>query len=92
VKSERYASLSRTAIDAIRFASQHRVDVATLGVRKLALRGTSVKKRRKKRFEAGKEARRRARASGISPAATRVIPDKRKRPPKHKKDLLEGEM
>lgn len=70
---------------------QHLVDVATLGVRKLALRGTWVKKRRKKQFEAGKEARRRARASGINPAATRVIPDKRKRPPKHKKDLLEGE-
>ncbi len=48
-----------------------------------------MKKRKKKRFEAGKEARRRARASGIAPAATRVIPDKRKRPPKHKKDVLE---
>ena len=68
------------------------VDLATLGVRKLALRGSFVKKRKKKRFEAGNEARRRARASGIAPAATRVIPDKRKRPPKHKKDLLEGEI
>jgi len=48
-----------------------------------------VKKRKKQRFEAGKEARRRARASGIAPASTRVIPDKRKRPPKHKKDLVE---
>jgi hypothetical protein len=48
-----------------------------------------VKKHKKKRFEAGKEARRRARASGLAPAATRVIPDKRKRPPKHKSDLLE---
>ena len=67
------------------------VDVSTLGVRELTLRGGFVKKRKKKRFEAGKEARRRARASGIAPAATRVIPDKRKRPPKHKKDLLEGE-
>jgi len=63
--------------------------VATLGVRKLTLRGAFLKKRKKKRFEAGKEARRRARASGIAPAATRVIPDKRKRPPKHRKDLLE---
>jgi hypothetical protein len=65
------------------------VDLATPGVRKLILRGGSVKKRKKKRFEAGKEARRRARASGLSPAATRIIPDKRKRPPKHKVDLLE---
>jgi len=50
-----------------------------------------VKKRKKKLFEAGKEARRRARTSGIAPSATRVIPDKRKRPPKHKRDLLESE-
>jgi hypothetical protein len=50
-----------------------------------------VKKRKKKRFEAGKEARRRARASGLAPASTRVIPDKRKRAPKHKKEWLEGE-
>jgi hypothetical protein len=48
-----------------------------------------VKKRKKQLFEAGKEARRRARASGLAPAATRVIPDKRKRPPKHKADLIE---
>ena len=46
-------------------------------------------KKRKKRFDPAKEARRRARASGISPASTRVIPDKRKRPPKHKKDLAD---
>jgi len=48
-------------------------------------------RKRKKKFEAGKEARRRARASGVAPAATRVIPDKRKRPPKHKGDWLESE-
>jgi hypothetical protein len=60
-----------------------------LGVRKATLRGSFVKKRKKQRFEAGKEARRRARASGIAPASTRVIPDKRKRPPKHKKDMVE---
>jgi hypothetical protein len=51
-----------------------------------------MKKRKKKRFEAGKEARRRARASGVSPAGTRVIPDKRKREPKHKKDWQETEL
>jgi hypothetical protein len=54
-------------------------------------RAVVVKKTKKKRFDAGKEARRRARASGLAPASTRVIPDKRKRPPKHKKDLLEIE-
>ena len=68
------------------------VDVSTRGVRELTLRGGFVKKRKKKRFEAGKEARRRARASGLNPSATRVIPDKRKRPPKHKEDFLEREM
>jgi hypothetical protein len=60
-------------------------------MREIIWRAGAVKKRKKKRFEAGKEARRRARASGIAPAATRVIPDKRKRPPTHKEDLLEGE-
>jgi hypothetical protein len=47
-----------------------------------------MKKRRKKIFDKGSEARRAARNSGVAPAVTRVIPDKRKRPPKHKKDLL----
>ena len=50
-----------------------------------------MKKRRKKIFEKGSEARRAARNSGLAPGATRVIPDKRKRPPKHKKDLREAE-
>jgi hypothetical protein len=45
-------------------------------------------KRRRKKLDKGTEARRVARKSGLAPAATRVIPDKRKRPPKHKKDLL----
>jgi hypothetical protein len=48
-----------------------------------------MKKRKKKIIDVGKEARRAARNSGLAPAATRVIPDKRKRPPKHKKKLLE---
>jgi len=48
-------------------------------------------KRRKKVLDKGTEARRAARNSGIAPAVTRVIPDKRKRPPKHKKQLLEIE-
>ena len=45
-------------------------------------------KRRKKKLDKGTEARRAARKSGLAPAATRVIPDKRKRPSKHKEDLL----
>ncbi len=48
-----------------------------------------MKKRKKKGIDPGKEARRRARKSGVAPAATRVIADKRRRPPKHKKKELE---
>jgi hypothetical protein len=51
-----------------------------------------VKHRPKKKLDKGKEARRAARNSGLSPAGTRVIPDKRKRAPKHKKQVLEGEL
>jgi hypothetical protein len=50
-----------------------------------------MKRKRKKVIDKGKEARRAARKSGLAPAVTRVIPDKRKRPPKHKKHLLETE-
>jgi len=46
-------------------------------------------KKRKQILDKGAEARRAARKSGIAPAATRVIPDKRKRAPKHKKHWLE---
>jgi hypothetical protein len=49
-------------------------------------------KKRKKVFEKGAEARRAARNSGIAPASTRVIPDKRKRPAKHRKQLIEAEI
>jgi hypothetical protein len=45
-------------------------------------------KRRNKNLDKGTEARRAARKSGIKPGATRVIPDKRKKEPKHKEDLL----
>jgi len=45
-------------------------------------------KRRKKKLDKGTEARRVARKSGIVPSATRVIPDKREKPPKHKTDPL----
>lgn len=46
-------------------------------------------KRKKDRLEKGTEARRRARKSGLRPANTRVIPDKRKKPAKHKPDMLQ---
>jgi len=49
-------------------------------------------KKRKKVLDKGTEARRAARNSGIAPAATRVIADKRKRPPRHKKKVLEAEI
>lgn len=45
-------------------------------------------KHRKKKLDKATEARRAARKSGIAPAGTRVIPDKRKRPPKHKPNWL----
>jgi hypothetical protein len=51
-----------------------------------------MKKRKKKVIDVGKDARRVARNSGLAPAVTRVIPDKRHRPPKHKKSLLDPEL
>jgi hypothetical protein len=49
-------------------------------------------KRMRKKLDVGKEARRRARQSAGLPPAERVIPDKRLRPPKHKKKILESEI
>ena len=51
-----------------------------------------MKRKRKAVIDKGVEARRAARKSGLAPAVTRVIPDKRKRPPKHKNQLLETEL
>jgi len=48
-----------------------------------------MKRRKKRRIDIGKEARRVARKSGLAPAVTRVIPDKREKPAKHKKRWLE---
>jgi len=45
-------------------------------------------KRPGKKLDKGTEARRVARKSGIKPGATRVVPDKRNKPSKHKPDLL----
>jgi len=50
-----------------------------------------MKRRKKKTLDRGTEARRAARRSGLAPAVTQVIPDKRKQPAKHKKKWLEGE-
>jgi hypothetical protein len=44
-------------------------------------------KKRKTKFSAAKEARRRARLAAGTPPTGRVIPDKRRKPPKHKKTL-----
>jgi len=44
--------------------------------------------RHPKKFSASKEAKRRARATLGSPPATRIIKDKRLKPPKHKKKIL----
>jgi hypothetical protein len=48
-------------------------------------------KKRKPRLRVEKEARRRARLGIGMPPAERTIPDKRQKPPKHKKTLLEFE-
>ncbi len=45
--------------------------------------------RKPKKFKAAKEARRRARLAIGTPQTERIIPDKRLKPPKHKKKLLE---
>jgi hypothetical protein len=50
-----------------------------------------MKKRKKKVLDVGQVARRRARESGIAPAVTRVIADKRKRAAKHKGKWLQEE-
>jgi hypothetical protein len=42
--------------------------------------------KKKKRLDPAKEARRRARKVAPAPSGTKVIPDKRKKPAKHKKD------
>jgi hypothetical protein len=46
-------------------------------------------KKRGTKFSAGIEARRRVRELAGPPPAARVIPDKRLKPPKHKKKLIE---
>ncbi len=45
-------------------------------------------RRKKKKLDAGTEARRRARKAGLTPGGTKVIPDKRKKAEKHKQDWV----
>jgi hypothetical protein len=47
-----------------------------------------MRRARKRKLDKAVEARRRARKVGLIPATTRVVPDKRKKPEKHKGDLL----
>ena len=47
------------------------------------------KPRKKRQFRAATEARRQARAALGTPPATRVQPDRRRKPPKHKKKAEE---
>ena len=44
-------------------------------------------KKRRKKLDKGTETRRLARNSGLVPGATRVVEDKRGKPPKHKQRL-----
>jgi hypothetical protein len=46
-------------------------------------------KKKRKKFSASKEARRRARLIAGMPPAARVIPDKRLKPPKHKLKIVD---
>ncbi len=45
-------------------------------------------KKRKDKLDKAVEARRAARNSGLKTAPTRVVPDKRRKPPKHKSPAL----
>jgi hypothetical protein len=50
------------------------------------------KKGRVKKIVVVKEARRRARDTAGAPPAERVVPDKRLKPPKHKKKVIQEEL
>jgi hypothetical protein len=46
-------------------------------------------KKRKKILDKGTEARRLARKAGPKPSSTRIVEDKRKKPEKHRRNLVE---
>jgi hypothetical protein len=52
-------------------------------------RGMNGMRKTKKRLDKGTEARRLARSAAAVPAATKVVPDKRKKPEKHRKKWRE---
>lgn len=47
--------------------------------------------RNRQKIDVGKEARRRARAQVGLPPVGKIVPDKRKRPPRHKKRVIDEE-
>ncbi|MCL4522907.1 MAG: hypothetical protein M1453_05240 [Acidobacteria bacterium] len=49
-------------------------------------------KKLRRKLDVSKEARRRARQSVGLPPAERTIPDKRRRPPKHKQKIVDSEI
>jgi hypothetical protein len=51
-----------------------------------------TRKKSKDTFNAGVEARRAARNAAGSPPAGKIITDKRRKPPKHKKRLIDSEL
>jgi ribosomal protein L44E len=51
-----------------------------------------ARKKARKRFTVASEARRRAREMAGAPPAQRVVPDKRRKPLKHKNKLIEEEL
>jgi len=53
---------------------------------------TLAKKKSRRKYSAAKEARRRARELAGQPPAQRVLRDKRRKPPKHKKQWIEQEL
>jgi hypothetical protein len=50
-----------------------------------------ARRKKKSKFEKGTEARRMAREKVGTPPSERVIPNRRLKPPKHKKPLIEDE-
>jgi len=50
-----------------------------------------ARRKKKRKFEKGTEARRMARENIGTPPAARVIRDRRTKPPKHKKRLIDEE-
>jgi len=50
-----------------------------------------ARRKKKRKFEKGTEARRIAREQAGTPPAERILPDRRRKRPKHKKALLEDD-